>query len=290
MSINQTLKSLNGAVVVIQSLRNPGNYVDAHNSKEGRINGCPRSNLVDAIWTKFILHHIQNNIVCLEAVRYPDHYFDMNTDKPKIKNGDRYQELKLTHFNVIPRDQDWALFSIFGEADLSNVGIRSERWTDRWWDAHTSKRLLGAKHDRGNRPADSWGKFEISFPALPEDRYELVASKKNETSFAIDHSFSYESGVSRTDSKGFEESSSLSLELQKNFGVAANIGPSASAKFTVTNTSVWKSSTSETFSMAKKTGTSVTVPPDKGIKIYQLQGRYGSLNIGTHHFRKEEYE
>ncbi|MEM7066190.1 MAG: hypothetical protein AAF572_23865 [Cyanobacteria bacterium P01_B01_bin.77] len=80
---------------------------------------------------------------------------------------------------------------------------------------------------------------------------------------------------------------SLSLELEKNFGVSKNIGPSASAKFTVTNTSVWTRSSSETFSTVTTSERNIEVPGGKGIEVYQLKGKYGPLSIGTHHFRYE---
>ncbi|NIO19207.1 MAG: hypothetical protein GTN76_00250, partial [Candidatus Aenigmarchaeota archaeon] len=174
--LKSDLKALDGSVIVVRSIRYKGSYIDAHHEKYVKVTGCPRSQLLDKDWSKFLVHYVRDNIICLESLRYRDQYLDMHHEQ---REG--HHMIKITPCNFIPNDLPWALFSVWGE-DLSNVGIRSERWTNRWLDAHhpefpLGRFLMGTKHDPKTRPSKPWGQFELMFSQPIVDQYKTVASE-----------------------------------------------------------------------------------------------------------------
>merc|ERR1712224_429742 len=99
-----------------------GKFIDAHHSMSARVTTCARSERVDNVWGKWILHHIKDDIICFESVRYRDHYLDMNHSKSE---GDRHVQ-KITRWADIPKDASWAQFKVWGSA-LDNVAFQSRR-------------------------------------------------------------------------------------------------------------------------------------------------------------------
>lgn len=280
------LRDLDQRIITIESLRYRGSFIDANDSMKAKHTGCPRSQIVDQTWCKFIVHHVEGNIVCFESLRYRDHYLDMNTEKTKAKTGDHHI-VKITQCNYLPTDAAWAKFSIFGST-LGRVGIRSERWNDRWLDAHESGDILGSLNDPNTPPpADPypWGLFSLQFAQPIKDEYELVAQHFNASDTPIDYKYQYTLGVSRTDSSSHTNSAELSLELQKNFGTAAF--SSGSVKFGSKYSQEWSTSTANTYSAATSITTTLPIAAYEGVKIYQLIGTYGPLTVGSNFTRNE---
>lgn len=269
--LKSDLKALDGSVIVVKSKRPGGLYIDAHHTKTVKVTGCRRSQLLDAVWSKFVVHYVRDNIICLESLRYRDHYLDTTHHKQL----DGRHIIKITPNNDIPKDLPWALFSVWGE-DLSNVGIRSERWTNRWLDAHHSGFLRGTKHDPETRPSKPWGQFELMFSQPIMDQYETVVSEKNSSTEEVLFSYTYKLGMSRTDGKSVENAVTLNLEAQKNFAVG-------SVKFGAQYSTKWSESSSSTFSAATEITTEVKIPPGKTATIKQLRAKYGPLRVESNH-------
>jgi len=158
MSLSDQLKFINGQAILIESNRsgNKGKYIDAHDSKTARVTACAEDKRWEADWTKWILHHIKDDIIVLESARYKGHYLDMNTDKTE---GDRHVQ-RLTFSDEIPAGASWALFKVWGTT-LDNVAFQSLRWRNRWLDAHESGKLLGALGPESTIVGGDWSRFKI---------------------------------------------------------------------------------------------------------------------------------
>jgi hypothetical protein len=275
--LTSELEKLNGSVVVFESLRYDGRFIDAHDSKIAKITGCYRSDLPEVEWTKFIIHHIQDNIVCLESLRYRDHYLDMNDEKSAF---DDRNLVKITSSYDIPTEQSWARFSVWGD-NCGKVGIRSERWTDRWLDAHESGNLLGTLNSPDSLPPEPWGHFKLGFSALVKERWEniqTVDNRDNSNKSVVEYSRT--EGVSKTNTESSQFSVGIFTELERNLKVPMfQSGPlTLGAQFS----GQWSSTTSETFSSSTTRKYKIEVAPGKIVEIRQLIADYGD-NISVRH-------
>lgn len=265
-SLSADLESLNGSIIVIKSLRWDGAYIDANHTGGARVTSCPRSKLVDAIWSKLIVHHVSGNVVCFESVRFPDHYLDMGHDNI----------LRFTFQNDIPKRQDWALFSIHGN-NFKDVGIRSERWNkDRWLDAHHTGNLYGAWYSSNTRPTDKWGRFEMRFPGQIKEDFHIITLQNN-SSQEVERSYTYSVGMSRTDSKSIENSIELSTEIKKNFGTP--VFSSGDVTFGAKYSTKWVNQESQTYSLKEETTDKIPIAPFTTVHIKQLRATYGPIIV-----------
>ncbi|MDF1699156.1 MAG: hypothetical protein P1U56_25100 [Saprospiraceae bacterium] len=276
-TLKNQLEKMHGSIIVIKSLRWNGAYIDANHTGAARVTEVANSKLFNAKWAKLKMHYISENIICLESIRYPDHYLDYGNDNV----------LRFTKSNEVPKNLDWARFSVYG-TNLSNVGIRSERWTDRWLDAHPTGNLYGAKHDPNTRPTEKWGQFEFMNPGTITSEYVPIFTKYNPNEdYTIKLTWEITSG---TDFSKLDETINqveITTEMQKNFGTP--ISSSGSVKVGAKYSNTWRTASTE----FKKESTTMTVPieipPKSTFVIYQLHGTYGNNNGNEVIVKYEKY-
>jgi hypothetical protein len=266
---NQQIASLDKKVIVIRSYRRDGAYIDARTNGGAYITETPKSTLMGATWAKVIVHHLKDNIVCFESVRFRDAYLDLGPD----------MICRFTRRNDIPRNEDWARFSIHG-VSLADVGIRSERWEKtRWLDAHHSGTLSGTEHDTSSPPTGDWGRFEIMYPGLISSKYVEAGRLSNETNITAPLLFSYTYGVSYQKVESTTQQVELSLEMKKNFGTPLfntgdiTFGARYSNSWSTSSQTTWQESTTSTIT--------INVPANTTYVIKQLEGTYSSFGDQT---------
>lgn len=286
-TLAQSLQNLDGRVVVIESLRNAGHFIDAHDSKTAKVSGCPQSELVETVWCKFKIHYVVGDVggswglIVLESLRYPNHYLDMHTSK----HGDSHH-VKITKAVNPPKDQTWAQFIVFG-TNLENVALRSERWTNRWLDSHDSGFLLGTMSGENNPPSATWGRFKFRFSAEMSVTKDEVSRLDNNTNNEVIMEYTYKKGVSTTTGSTFTKSLGFKVEAEKNFGTGAFA--SGSVKFGASTNLEWSKSLSENITEEQVISVKPTVKAKTRLIIYQVRGSYGpNVTIGSNIIIVEE--
>jgi hypothetical protein len=282
--IAKQLKKLNGSVIMIESARSGGCFMDSSDNSAAKVSQCVRSQRTECVWAKWILHHIKDEIVVLESVRCRDHYLDMHHSTAEF-NAFLFTDhhvSRITERADIPTADDTAFcFRIWGAA-LDDVGIQSTRWTNRWLDCHHSGKLLGSKGPAKSRVEHTWGKFKIQFSSKIQDAMIPVASYENLSEAAVPFTFKYKTGLSRSDGTSHKVSGEVNFEMAANFGVGAF--PSASATFGAKYSHEWSTSSSTTWSKASESDVTITVKSGKKVEILQLQASYGPFQIMHHKF------
>lgn len=278
-SMASHLEALDGSIIVIKSHRWDNAYVELSGNGGAGVREIRRSQLFDATETKLILHHLEGTIVCFESLSARDHYLDMVHD----------HVLRFSLSNDIPKDKDWAKFSIIGDA-LDNVSIRSERWDKtRWLDAHHSGRLLGAWHISDNPPTEDWGKFEIRFPAeITGEEYVPIITVENDGKVEKDFEVEFTIGVSDAETNTTTNSVEISIEMEKNFGVGDFT--SGSIKFGAKYAHEWSKSNSKTWSQSCTITHTLTLKPGEVKTVKQLVATYGPKKIGMANLIFEDTE
>jgi len=264
------MEKLNGCIVQIESNRFRGRFIDANPSKIALVTGCPRSKRPYEVWTRWIVHHRYGNVVSLESVRYPDRYLDMNTGT----YWGRKRAL-VTHCDNLP--PDWGKFDVIGSLD--NCRFRSERWKNRWLDAHPSKYLLGNKSE--SFPEQLWASWRIVLPCEINETWQQVDRFQNKTSAEAKTVFTVTKGMVKTVSSSLTKGFEISTEMQKNFGVGSFA--SGSLKFGAKFHATWMNMRSTAWTETNQLSIEVVVPPHSTIKLEQLVGQYGVCTINGDH-------
>lgn len=307
--LSKQLQALDGNIVVLKSLRYDGFYLDAHPSKIARVSECANQDLADSDWAKFIIHSVKDNVILLESLKFRSHYLDINTDKiadVNLTSGSVFQKIQFTFCPEPPLDGSWAQFRIFGQLD--GFYMRSERWKDRTLktnvrggdmiDKSSVFNLLPIQIDDstsflvGSRilPEDAsvsktvhpeYG-FRMLFPANLEEVWEEIARYVNNTEDDHPYNYSYEIGMSRTDSLTKSISNSLTVEMTKNASVSVglpgvgDVGGGSELKVSNTLTVGMETELSKTKSTQEKTEISPTVRVGRTLLIYQKVVNYGT--------------
>lgn len=273
-TLAQDLKNLDGRVIVIGSLRNAGHFIDAHDSKRAKVTGCPQSELIQTVWCKFIVHYVHSDLIVLESLRYRDHYLDMHDSKYGASH-----HVNLTKAFTTPKDQTWAQFRVYG-TNLDNVALRSERWTNRWLDSHTSGYLLGTLNDANKPPTDSWGRFKFMFSAEMSVTNNEVARLENNTNAPVKKTYEYKKGVSTSTSSTFTKTFEFKIEAEKNFGAPGFT--SGSVKFGASTNLQWSNNITQNIMEEQVVKIEVDVPAKTRYIISQVRGSYGpNVTIGS---------
>ena len=166
MSLSAQLQKLNGAVIVIASRRKGyGGCIVAlshHTAEIGPMEEDEKKKKGSVPWMgQWILHHIKDDIIVLESVRFRDRYLNMTEQK----NGNGFYRLpKLTKFPVKPwnslADSFWptCMFKVWGST-FDNVAFQSYRWPILWLDAHHYGHLYGTRKQGPSTEmiGESWG-------------------------------------------------------------------------------------------------------------------------------------
>ena len=147
------------------------------------------------------------------------------------------------------------------------VNIKSRRYggyLDSW--QHKEVKVTD-----GN-PAESWAQWRL-------------ASLRNDLDKPVSMTYKHGLGVSIQESSSTTYTTSLAMEMQKNFGA----GPISLGhlKMSVSFSAQWHSSTSETWSENEEIIASVDVPPKQKVLVNQLKGRYGPLTVNSLHLQIE---
>jgi len=281
----KSLQKLHGRVVLIESLRNAGHFIDAHESSRAKVTGCPQSELVQTVWSKFIVHYVgtydsikgwdnEMGLIVLESLRFRDHYLDMHDSKYGVSH-----HVNLTKAMVTPKDQTWAQFSVVG-TNLDNVALRSEKWTNRWLDSHTSGFLLGTMSGEYNPPSATWGRFKFRFSAEISVTSNEVARLENFTDAPVKKTYEYKKGVSTSTSSTFTKTLEFKVEAEKNFGAGAFA--SGSVKFGASTNLQWSDNLSQNITEEQVVKIEVDVPAKTRYVISQVRGSYGpNVRIGS---------
>lgn len=263
------LKDMDGSVVVIKSHRWEGAYVELSANGGAGVKRIPSSQVFGTDEIRLILHHVEGNIVCFESLESRDHYLDMVHDKI----------VRFTLSHEVPKEKDWALFSIHG-SQFDNIGIRSERWDKTsWLDAHHGGGLVGTRHSSSNRPTEDWGEFELRFAVeIEAENYEEIRDFVNTKDYSVPFTYEYKEGFSIQAGHTVKDEVKLKFEMEKNFGVVGFT--SGSVKIGAEYAHSWSSSRSDTWSTQKTTTLGpINVAPGERIVIKQLVARYGPATV-----------
>ena len=237
-------------VIYIESVRYRAHWLDAHHSGEAHFTESPQSDVIDAIWSKWIVKKGPGSSILLESMRYRNRYLDAH-----------HSETCRVTYSAYPYDDDWALWYL-EEIEDGNVSFRSKRYSGSRLDSNHS----GKAHVTNG--SGKWSTFKIYQPTVL-DRKELLFSYDNtHGTTAVDHSYTETFGISKT------KNTSLSVTITTEMGIEIE---SAFSTFraTMTISSAWSTSKSETWSSEKSRTVTVQVAPGTVKKIYQLTGYYG---------------
>ncbi|MDJ0732163.1 MAG: hypothetical protein QNJ33_19470 [Crocosphaera sp.] len=274
-NIEQSLKALNNTIVVIKPLSYLGQYLDSHDSYIAHITECPNSKLFhkDSLWTRWIIHYLHENCICLESVRYPDHYLDVHNDSVRITYS---PDIPLETLEGI-----WSRFRVFGD-NLSNVSIQSERNEKRWLKAYKSSLIVApCYHDLEDVPQEEGTRFKIQFPAEILDEYSPVASYHNDTNDEVSVEYRYSIGTESKTVEISQHTATFSIEIQRNFSIDIKelISISSGFKFGATYSNMWRHEKADTFTQSKTVTADVKIKPGEVVTIKQLIGKYGDFTV-----------
>lgn len=294
-SLAKEMQSLDQSIIVIKSAIPFGNYVAPtikppvlgnvldNLQRSNKIPapillGVPNSQLLDNAEIKLKVHWVENNIICFESLAYPDHYLDLTPNK--VFYFSTNNQPLFTKVNEVPKKEPWARFSIWGQ-DLTKVGIRSERWTNRW--LYVEEPYLNAVLISGGLgpeeeiPSGERMEFEIKFSEDIIEQYEVVGSHINLDDKPNPYTFRYTVGTSRSDGREVEFGLKVSTEVSSNFAIPL-LGK-GTGKLGSEFHSTWKSTMSSTLTTSTEVTLTLEVPAKKKMIVRQLTGSYGVLRL-----------
>ena len=136
-------------------------------------------------------------------------------------------------------------------------------------------------------PAESWAQWRLGIGPGEGivDGYELVASLRNDLDESVTMTYKHGLGISIQESSSTTYTTTLALEMQKNFGA----GPLSLGhlKMSVSFSAQWHSSTSQTWSESEEISATVNVPAKTKVLVNQLKGSYGPLTVNSLHLQIE---
>ena len=232
-------------VVYIESLRYRAHWLDSYRNGEAKFTEYPQSNVINAVWAKWILRKGPNSTILLESVRYPNNYLDAQSGTCRVT------------YSTYPYDDDWALWYL-EDIGNGNVSFRSKRYPDSRLDAH------GSGEARVTKGSGDWSTFKIYQPTVEERKVLIFTYDNSKGTTPVQTEYTEEVGISMTESTSVSVTAEISLEIQKAF---------VSAKVSLSST--WSSSSSTTWNQSITKKVSVEVAPNTIKKIYQLTGFYG---------------
>ena len=244
-----------GQVVYLESLRYRGRWLNAHDSKKCRFTSCPQSDVIDNVWTKWIVRNAENGLIALESLRYPNNFLDAH-----------HSRTCHVTYSAYPYNQDWALWYL--EKNRSgNVCLRSSRYPDSRLDAHHSGEA------RVTPGIGQWSKIRLYQPDIAIERTLIFTYDNSKGKTTVETKYSERVGISRTDATSVSRtvSSEIGMEIKEIFSAKT----SSSTK--------WEQSSSTTWSAEVSREVSVSINPGTIKKIYQLQGSYGPYTISSNH-------
>ena len=223
----------------------------------------------DADPARLRLHHISGtNEALLESTLYPDHYLDMNT---RFVLGAQ-NVVQFTRSNGRPYDRSWARFALWGN-DLSNIGIQSTRWRDRWLDAYHTGRAVGTRSANNQLPP-LWGRFRLSPPVAPTETMQPLRIISNNTDSTRDNEVTITTGLSISETRENTIGLRVSYESERNLttkGVA-----SGSVTFGSEFSREWRSSDEETWTQSIEDTLDAEVPARTTLVISSPRAAYSS--------------
>ena len=237
-------------VIYVESYRYRGHWLDAHHSFSARFTESPQSDVIDHVWTKWIVRQGPGNTMALESVRYPNHFLDAH------HSG----SCRVTYTSY-PYDKDWALWYL--EYSAGRYQFRSKRYSNSRLDAHHSG---DARITAGS---GIWSQMRIYQPDLGVKKVLILLYDNSKGTIPVEISFTEPIGISRTCTQhsSYTVSAEMGLEIKSIF--------SNKTSFSAT----WKQSISTSWSKEIPRTVEVTVNPCTVLKIYQLQASYGPFNI-----------
>ena len=241
-------------VIYVESYRYRAHWLDAHHSFSALFTESPQSDVIDHVWTKWVVRQGPGNTLALESVRYPNHFLDAH------HSG----SCRVTYTSY-PYDKDWALWYL--EYSAGRFAFRSKRYSNSRLDAHHSGDA------RVTEGSGIWSQMRVYQPDLGERKALIFVYDNSKGTTPVETSFTETIGISRTDtqSSSYTVSAEMGLEIKSIF--------SAKTSFSAT----WEQSTSTTWSKETSRTVEVTVNPGTIKKIYQLQGSYGPFEVASNH-------
>jgi len=242
-------------VIHVESLRNRGRWVDAHESKWAKISGCPAKEVYFKSWTSFKVIRCGND-VCLESLRYPNYYWDAHHS----------HYMSISHSNY-PQDKIWFKWSIHCTSWTMEICRFYTPRYNKYLDDHHSG--YAAIADYGNE----WSRFRILAPT-PTYKYITVNQLTNNSPDPATLKVHYTESVTSTTTNTFTVTKTLSAEISAVFQA---VTPKISGSITTTMTKT----TTKTHSKGEDHTYSLSVPPFAHVAFQQLQGIYGPFRIAT---------
>ena len=253
LHLNSEMSDFVGQVIYVESLRYRGRWLDAHHSKECRFTETPQSDVIDAVWAKWIVRDGPNGTIALESMRYPNNFLDAH-----------HSRICHVTYSTYPYNSSWALWFL-EKTPSGNYCLRSSRYTDSRLDAHHS----GEAHVTAG--SGDWSEMRIYQPDVSESKTLIFIYDNSKGTTPVETSYTEKNGISRT------ESTSQSTTVSAEMGV--EIKSIFSAKTSLSST--WEQSSSTTWSSEVSRTVKVSVDPGTIKKIYQLQGTYGPYNVAS---------
>jgi len=248
---------LAGKVIHIESLRYRGNWLDAHDSKWGKLTGCAAREVYFKDWTQFAVRDCGGGKVCMESMRYKHHYVDAH------HNGG----IGITHSNY-PDNQAWAQWTVQCEnGNLGKCRFLSARYNN----------FIDANHSKWAKTAGYgyWSNFRILAPN-PSQSYVSLLETTNESNLNQKKTLKFYVGVVKKTTVTTKISTTLSFEIQYAFLKA---GGSMTAE--------WTREQSTTFSTSREVTYIINIPAGTTINFKQLTGAYGPFSVKSRKFRIE---
>lgn len=268
-----TLGAINGSVITVQSLRDTAqnNLLAANGSRSARFRGIQLSRMLstDADPARLRLHHIPGtNEVLLESTLYPDHYLDMNT---RFVLGAQHV-VQFTRSNGRPYNRSWARFALWGN-DLSNIGIQSTRWRDRWLDAYHTGRAVGTRSAINQLPP-LWGRFRLSPPVAPTETMQPLRTITNNTDSTRVNTVTITTGLSISETR--ENTIGLRVSYESERNLKTKRVASGSVTFGSEFSREWRSSDEETWTQSIEDTLDAEVPARTTLVISSPRATYSS--------------
>ena len=262
-----------GRIITLQAIRYEGHYADCHDSYTLHRTACEYTAVINAEWTRFLVHEGQGDTIVFESIRYRNHYVDAHDSG----------EIRLTHSYNPPTSSDWARWRLVNVNGVDVIALESDRYRGSYLDCHDKNPCRVT----AGRPSATWAQWRIAIgPGQGmSDGYEVVASYKNNLDQETSFKYSHVLGTTFTNNITTALSEQLSQELNANF----SIGPlSLGSKATVSHSREWSSSQAKTWSEKQAIEAEVSVKPGKKLVVCQLQGTYGPLKVHSSHFTFNE--
>jgi len=254
-NMNNALKN---RVIHVESLRYRGRWIDAHDSKWGKVTPCPERDVYFKPWTQFEVRDC-GSWVCIESLRYRNHYWDNH----------HYRSLAIT-YSTYPQNKVWHQWRIECNDDTMQLCRFFNPRYNQYVDAHHSGWARTAGYGY-------WSNFRILAPK-PSEYFKSIAVTTNESRLKVPKKITLTQGVTMTSSWTHSITVTASVEISAAFKAF-----SGTASSSISNT--WSHTHGKTYQQGKAIHYEIEVPAFSVVKFTQLTGIYGPFRIGSDEVR-----